>query len=60
MTPQMLDRASQGFRRGYRDTYNGVTANPYQAGTFAAYDWDEGASAARAEIKFDARMAERL
>ena len=35
-----------------RDTLDGVNAvNPYQAGTFAAFDWDDGASAARAEMR---------
>jgi len=60
MTPQMLDRASQGFRRGYRETKNDRQAvNPFQAGTFAHYDWNEGQSAAEAEYKYNERMAAR-
>jgi hypothetical protein len=51
MTPQMLDRASQGFRRGYRDAYEGNSVNPYPNGVFAYFDWIEGFDAAMAEIR---------
>ena len=60
MTPQMLDCGTHAFRQGYYAARDDVAAvNPHQAGTFGAYDWAEGASAARAERKHDERMRMR-
>jgi hypothetical protein len=51
MTPQMLDRATDAFRRGYRDAYAGREPATLTAGTFAAHDYAEGYAAAEAEIR---------
>lgn len=41
----MMDKATQGFRQGYRagqDGTIGIEANPHPRGSFAHFDWDEG------------------
>lgn len=59
------ERATHGFKCGYwaaqKAHFDGAAApsNPHQAGTFAHYDWSEGASAFAAEQRASARIAER-
>lgn len=56
MSPELLERATPGFRRGYLDAREGrpIPAE-YQPGTFFAYDYDEGRDAYGAEIMADER-----
>lgn len=70
MTPAMLERGTDAFRRGYRDAYAGkhFTQNPYAANdggfpvkyTFAAHDWHGGWEAAYAEQCYRAVVEEGI
>lgn len=42
LTPNDLERATPGFRRGYRDACDDRHDNPYPPGSWAADDWQEG------------------
>ena len=59
LTPAALDRASQGFRRGYRDGAEGrPLVNPYEAGSFAAFDYAEGHKAGENDAAWAARRSQ--
>ena len=61
MSPNMLERAPQAFRRGYRDARKAGEAALLVPGTFAEHDYTEGYAAAVTEMLWEAkRSAERL
>jgi hypothetical protein len=51
-------RASHGFQRGYEDARDGRTRE-YAAGSFAAYDYEDGRKAAWAAHRANSRMMAR-
>jgi ribosome modulation factor len=56
----MNDRATQGFRRGYREGLAGKeVSNPYDRWTFAAHDWAEGYRAGQNDRRWNAAYAAR-
>ena len=64
MSPQLLARASDHFRRGYRDARDGrpsktaMRPGEYTTGTFAQYDYDAGYSAAANELHWERKRKE--
>jgi len=57
MTPNMLERAPQAFRRGYRDARKAGEAALLVPGTFAEHDYTEGYAAAVTEMLLEAKRA---
>lgn len=56
MTPAALERATEAFRRGYRDAREGREHSPKAAlGTFVYVDYNEGFLAYVAEAKYHGR-----
>lgn len=59
LTPNALERATPGFRRGYNDAANGRgvqhTAEEGLPGTFAHTDYMDGYAAAENDMKWSLR-----
>jgi hypothetical protein len=59
LSPQSLDRASQGFRYGYKDGYYGKPCREFASGSFAAFDYAEGRKAGENDRKWDDKLKGR-
>jgi hypothetical protein len=60
LTPQALERATPGFRRGYNDARNGRPRAAIDGGVWEACDYAEGYAAAEKEASHERSLSERL
>lgn len=60
LTPQALERATPGFRRGYNDARCGRARAAITTGIWEAGDYAEGYSAAEKEISHERAAKKRL